>query len=223
MPGRPELGPEIPWEIVGVIADEKTNGLAGEGAAGMYVSYRQSPVYNVSLIVRAGMAPEILQRSVRAALDSVNRNQPLTNVVTLEQIEAQSVVGQRIQSLLLGVFATIALILAAVGIYGVISYAVEQRTHEIGIRAALGEKSGRLLRLVFMSGMRLAAIGLVIGLLCSLAVTRVMASLLFGVSARDPLTLIVVTGILAAVAAVACFIPARRATRVDPLVALRYQ
>ena len=166
---------------------------------------RACTVYNVSLVVRAGMAPEILQSSVRAALDSINRNQPLTNVVTLEQIEAQSVVGQRIQSLLLGVFAAIALLLAAVGIYGVISYAVEQRTHEIGIRAALGETSGRLLRLVFMSGMRLAAVGLVIGLLCSLAVTRVMASLLFGVSARDPLTLIVVAGILAAVAAVALF------------------
>lgn len=223
MPGRPELGPEIPWEIVGVIADEKIGGLDDDDSGGLYVSYRQSPVYNVSLVVRAGMAPENLQRALRAAIDGVDRDQPLDQVMTLEQIETQSVTSQRVQSILLGMFAAIALVLAAIGIYGVISYAIEQRTHEIGIRAALGANAGRLRRLVFVSGMRLALAGLALGLVASLAMTRVMASLLFGVGSRDPLTLAAVPVILGAVAALACYVPARRATRVDPMVALRFQ
>jgi putative ABC transport system permease protein len=131
--------------------------------------------------------------------------------------------AQRIQSILYAVFATIALVLASVGIYGVISYSVAQRTHEMGIRAALGASGVALRQLVFRSGMLLAGVGLALGLVGALAVTRVMASILSGVSPRDPVTLAVVAVVLAIVAAVACFIPAHRVTRVAPNVALRYQ
>jgi putative ABC transport system permease protein len=132
-------------------------------------------------------------------------------------------VADRIQTILLGIFAGIALLLAAVGIYGVIAYSVVQRTHEMGIRAALGASAGNLQALVFRSGMRLTLIGLSIGIVGSLAVTRVMQSLLYGVGARDPLTIAVVAIVLIVVASVACLIPARRVTKVDPMVALRYQ
>jgi putative ABC transport system permease protein len=223
VPGKTALGDEIPWEIVGVIADEKISGLSDDDSGGMYVSNRQSPVYGVSLIVRADLDPLTLQRAIRAAVDTVDKDQALSNVRTLEQIERESLIGNRIQSLLLGLFAAIALVLATVGIYGVISYAVVQRTQELGIRGALGASAGSLQGLIFRSGMKLTLIGLAIGVAASLAVTRVMASLLYGVGARDPLTMVAVAAALAIVAAAACLIPARRATKVDPMVALRYQ
>jgi putative ABC transport system permease protein len=160
---------------------------------------------------------------VRAAIDSVNKDQALSRVRTLEQIESESMSAQRIQSILYGVFATIALLLAAVGIYGVISYSVQQRTHEMGIRAALGASRATLRQLVFRSGMVLASVGLAVGLVGALALTRVMTSILSGVSPRDPVTLVAVAAVLSIVAAVACFIPAQRATRVAPNTALRYQ
>ncbi len=223
VPGKTALGDDIAWEVVGVIADEKINGLNDDSSAGMYVSNRQSPVYGVSLIVRAGLDPLTLQRAVRAAVNSVNKDQALSNVRTLEQIERQSLVSNRIESLLLGIFAAIALVLAAVGIYGVMAYGVVQRTHELGIRGALGASAGSLQRLIFRSGMTLTLVGLAIGVVCSLAVTRVMASMLYGVGARDPATMAIVALVLAAIAAAACLVPARRATKVDPMVALRYQ
>jgi predicted permease len=223
VPGKTALGDEISWEIVGVIADEKISGLNDERSGGMYVSNRQSPVYGVSLVVRADLDPLTLQKAIRAAVDNVNKDQALSQIRTLEQIEHESLVGNRIESLLLGIFAAIALVLATVGIYGVISYAVVQRTHEIGIRGALGASAGSLQGLIFKSGMKLTLIGLTIGVAGSLAATRVMASLLYGVGARDPLTMAVVAVTLAAVGAAACYIPARRATMVDPMVALRYE
>jgi putative ABC transport system permease protein len=189
----------------------------------MYVSYRQSPAYGLSLAVRGAIDAVSLQRVVRSALDTVNKDQALSRVRTLEQIERESMSAQRIQSILYGVFATIALVLAAVGIYGVISYSVVQRTHEMGIRSALGASGVTLRQLVFRAGMRLALIGLVVGLAGALGVTRVMASILSGVSPRDPATLAAVAVVLAIVAAVACFIPAHRVTRVAPNTALRYQ
>jgi len=223
IPGQTGLGEEIPWEIVGVIADEKIGGLDDVGSGGLYVSYRQSPAYGLSLAVRGTVDPASLQGAVRAAVDTVNKDQALSRVRTLEQIERESMTAQRIQSILYGVFATIALLLAAVGIYGVISYSVAQRTHEMGIRAALGASGPRLRQLVFRSGMLLALVGLVLGLVGALAATRVMTSILAGVSPRDPLTLAAVAVVLAIVAAVACFIPAQRVTRVAPNIALRYQ
>ncbi|HEX5048128.1 MAG TPA: ABC transporter permease [Gammaproteobacteria bacterium] len=223
VPGKTALGPEVTWEIVGVIKDEKISSLDDTRSSGMYVTMEQSPVYFASLIARAAVDPQTLEKSVRAAVASVSKDQPLADVRTLEQIADQSLVGDRIQAILLAVFAAMALLLAAVGIYGVIAYAVTQRTHELGIRSALGA-SGRSLRaLVFVSGMKLAGLGLAIGLAASLVVGKLLDALLFGVGARDPLTLAAVAAVLTAVAAAACFVPARRATNVDPIVALRYQ
>ncbi len=142
---------------------------------------------------------------------------------TVDQIKEQALAPNRVQSTLMGIFGTVALLLSGIGIYGVISYSVAQRTHEIGIRAALGASAGSLLRLIVSRGLVLALIGLVIGVGGALGLTRVMERLLYGVGARDPMTMSSVAVVLAAVAVSACYIPARRATRVDPLVALRYE
>jgi putative ABC transport system permease protein len=221
VPGRPQLGPEIPWEIVGVIADERTSSLDRDVGPGVYVSMEQSPTYFVSAVVRARVEPESLQRAVSAAVHQLNRNQPVIEVRTLEQIKSESAASNRLRTMLLGIFAALALLLSAVGIYGVISYTVVQRTHEIGVRAALGANASALLRLVLSQGMTLALIGLVLGFAGSLGITRLLSSLLFGVGARDPLTMLSAAGILAVVAFLACYIPARRAAHLDPLAALR--
>lgn len=153
----------------------------------------------------------------------INKDQPLTNVKTLEAIKSESVGPNRLRTMLLGVFAGIALLLASIGIYGVISYSVVQRTHEIGVRSALGARGGELLRLVIGNGMLLAGIGVVLGIGGAFALTRLLSSLLFGVTATDPLTMSAVVVILSSVAPLACVVPARRAAKVDPMVALRYQ
>jgi putative ABC transport system permease protein len=223
VPGQTALGAEIGWEIVGVIADEKINGLRDETSGGLYVTMEQSPVYFASLVVRAAIEPRSLETAVRGAVAGVNADQALSNVRTLEQITDESLVANRVQSLLIGIFAGVALLLAAIGIYGVIAYAVTQRTHELGIRAALGASGTSLRALVFRDGMRLVLVGLALGLVGSIALGRLVSSMLYGVSARDPLTLAVVTVVLAAVAAAGCFFPARRATKVDPMIALRYE
>lgn len=223
VPGKTELGPEIAWEIVGVIAGEKITGLGDAISAGMYVSNRQSPTYGMSLIVRTGMPPLSLQRAVRAAVAGVNREQALSDVRTLEQIVDRSILGNRVVGTLLAVFASIALLLAAVGIYGVISYTAARRTREMGIRAALGASAGDLRLLVFASGMRLTVIGLAIGLGGAFAATRIVSSMLYDVSARDPLTFAAVAAVLSMVAGLACFLPARRITQADPIEALRHQ
>ncbi|MCA1563962.1 MAG: ABC transporter permease, partial [Acidobacteria bacterium] len=196
VPGKTEFGPEIAWEIVGVIAGEKITGLGDEISAGMYVSNQQSPTYGINLIVRTGMPPESLQRAVRSAVDRVNRDQALSDVRTLEQIVDQSMVGNRVVDTLLTAFASMALLLAAVGIYGVMSYTAAQRTHEMGIRAALGASAGNLRMLIFQGGMRLALFGLAIGLTATIPTTDVTSSMLYGVSAYDPLTIAVVAAVL---------------------------
>jgi len=223
VPGQTALGADIAWEIVGVIKDEKISSLDDTRSAGMYVTMEQSPVYVADLIVRAAVDPGTLEKAVTAAVASVNKDQALAGTQTLQQITDQSLVTNRLQASLLAVFAGMALLLAAAGIYGVIAYAVTQRTHELGIRAALGATAGSLQRLVFRGGMKLAGLGLAIGFVVSLAVARLLQSILFGVGPRDPLTIAVVAIVLAAVAAAACFVPARRATKVDPIVALRHQ
>jgi putative ABC transport system permease protein len=223
VPGKTEFGREIAWEIVGIIAGEKITGLGDEISAGMYVSYQQSPTYVINMVVRAGMPPQLLQKAVRAAVDSVNRDQALSDVRTLEQIVEQSMLGNRITGTLVTAFACVALSLAAVGIYGVISYTAAQRTHEMGIRAALGASPGNLRMLIFGGGMRLMLIGVAIGLLATFPTTDVMVSMLYGVSPRDMQTIAVVAVILSGVAAVACYLPAWRVTKGDPVEALRYQ
>jgi predicted permease len=223
VPGKTEFGQEIAWEIVGVIAGEKITGLGDDISAGMYVSNQQSPTYGINLLVRAGMPPESLQRSLRSAVDSINRDQALSDVRTLEQIVDQSMLANRVVNTLLTAFAAMALLLAGVGIYGVISYTAVQRTHEMGIRAALGASQGNLRMLILQGGMRLALFGLVIGLAATIPTTDVMSSMLYGVDSYDPLTICVVAAVLFGVAGLACFLPAWRVTKVDPMEALRYQ
>jgi putative ABC transport system permease protein len=224
IPGKTKPGPEIPWEVVGVVADERVTNFDDKiDSPDMYVTNEQSPVYFGGLVVRAAINPAGLEKAVRKAVYDVNKNQPLTDVKTLERIKTETMAGDRLRSLLLGVFAGIALLLSAVGIYGVISYSVAERTGEIGIRGALGASRGNLLGLILRHGIRMTGAGLVIGLLGALGLTRLLATLLFGVGAWDPLTMVSVTALLICIGLLACWIPARRATRVDPAIALRYE
>jgi putative ABC transport system permease protein len=173
--------------------------------------------------VRTSVDPLSLQQAITTAVRSVNKDQAVTDIRTVDQIKNLSMGGRRIPSVLLGIFGTVALILAGIGIYGVISYSVAQRTREIGIRAAIGASERALLRLVLDRGVILTAIGLGIGTAGAFGLTRLMANLLFGVGARDPMTMVLVGAVLAGVAIVASYVPARRAMRVDPIVALRYE
>jgi putative ABC transport system permease protein len=223
IPGKTELGPDVSWEVVGVIGDEKIGGPADDRSAGVYVSNEQSPVYGMVLSVRTDVDPLMLQIPITNAIRSVNKDQAVTDIRSLEQIKSASMGGRRIPSILLGVFGAVALILAGIGIYGVISYSVAQRTREIGIRVALGASERSLLRLVLDRGVVLTGAGLVIGLAGAFALTRLMATLLFGVGARDPITMASVALVLASVALLASYVPARRAMKVDPIVALRYE
>ena len=223
VPGKTEFGPEIAWEIVGVIADEKINGLGDATSAGMYVSNRQSPTYDIYLILRATVPPQSLQKTLRSAVDRVNRDQALSDVRTLRQIVDQSMMGNRIASTLLATFAAVAVLLAAMGLYGVISYTAVQRTREMGIRATLGASDRHVRTLIFFGGMRLAVLGLLIGLIGTLPATDVLSSMLYGVGTYDPFTIIVVAAVLCGVAGFACFLPARRIAKADPLDALRYR
>lgn len=164
-----------------------------------------------------------LASAVRGQVVALNKDQAVFNVRTMEQTVAQSVAARRFSMLLLTVFAIVALALASLGIYGLMSYAVAQRTREIGVRMALGARGGDVLRLVIGQGMKLALLGVAIGLLASLALTRLMKTLLFGVIANDPLTFAVIALLLTVVALLACWLPAQRATKVDPMEALRYE
>lgn len=224
VPGKTVLGPEIPWEVVGVVKDEKVGNLDDtRDNPGMYVSNEQSPVFFQSLVVRAAMDPLRLQQAINGAVHQVNKDQALTDMKTLEQIKTESMASNRLNSIMLGGFAAVALLLSAIGIYGVISYSVVQRTHEIGIRAALGASSVNVVGLIVKRGMLMAVAGLVLGLLGALALTRILATLLFGVGPRDPVTMLGVSAVLAIVALLACFVPARRAAGVDPMMCLRYE
>jgi putative ABC transport system permease protein len=219
---KTELGHEIPWEIVGVVADEKLGALNDkDGSPGMYVPLEQSPQLFLSILVRSDSEPALLHQPIRAAVKKINPDQSLPEMKSLAQIKTESLGSSRLNTLLLGVFATLALLLAAIGIYGVISYSVVQRTREMGIRAALGATSGDILQLVLGHGMSAVVVGLVIGTGAVFGLTRLITSLLFGVGEHDPATLVSVGLILAFVALVACYLPARRATKVNPVIALR--
>jgi len=220
--GRRELGPEIPWEVVGVVADEKVGSLDST-SAGIYVAYAQSPIVGVSLLVKGIGEAAGFTKSIQSAVWEVNPSQALDNVRTLEEIKSESVGGTRLQTFLLGLFAVLALLLAAIGIYGVLSYVTAQRTQELGVRAALGASALDLMRLVVLGGVVPVGTGILLGLAGSLLLTRVMQSLLFETTPTDPATMIGVGLILTAVALAACYVPARRAARVDPIVALRHE
>jgi len=221
--GQPGLGPEIPWEVVGIVGDEQTGSLIDNKSPGVYVTFDQSPTNDLNMVLRASLDPRTLTSAIHAAVHAVDKDQAIADLQTLEEIKSGTVSSDRMQTMLLAIFAALALLLAAIGIYGVIGYSVTQRTHELGIRAALGASRGSLLGMVIRRGMQLTLIGLAIGVAGALALTRLLASLLFGISPRDPVTLIAVAAVLSAVALLACYIPARRAAAVDPLVALRYE
>jgi putative ABC transport system permease protein len=223
IPGKTELGPDVSWEVVGVIRDEKIGGPADTQSAGVYVSNEQSPVYGMVLNVRTTVEPASLQRSITAAIRSINKDQAISDVRTVEQIREQAMGSRRLQSVLLTVFGGVALILAGLGVYGVISYSVLQRTRELGIRAALGASEASLLRLALDRGVLLTVLGLVIGVGGALALTRLMGTLLYGVGPRDPATMVSAAVVLGLVAVAASYVPSRRATRVDPIIALRYE
>ncbi|HEX8140372.1 MAG TPA: ABC transporter permease [Pyrinomonadaceae bacterium] len=216
-------GPERFREIVGIVGDVKQYGLDQPTTAQTYEPYLQTPFSGMTLIVRTEGNPVAFGGSVRSQVLSIDKDQPVSRIRPLEQIVAESMARQRFAMLLLGIFAVVALILAAVGLYGVMAYSVTQRTHEIGVRMALGAQQRDVLKLVVGQGMILALVGVVIGLVASFALTRVMTTLLFNVSATDPLTFLVIPVLLTLVALVASLIPARRAMKVDPMIALRYE
>jgi putative ABC transport system permease protein len=210
-------------EVVGVAGDVRDLGLDAEPKPEVYAPYLQETVPYMALMVKAKADPAALGAAVRGEVSAIDKDQPISGIQGMEQVIKDSVGGRRFNMTLFAIFAAVALLLAAVGIYGVMAYSVTRRTHEIGIRMALGASSRDVLRLVLGQGMALALIGMVVGLAVSAALTRVMSSLLYEVSATDPLTFAAIPLLLAGVALLACYIPARRAMKVDPMVALRYE
>ncbi|HEV2915194.1 MAG TPA: ABC transporter permease [Pyrinomonadaceae bacterium] len=221
----PTIAENFTAEIIGIVGDVRHMTLDTEVTPEFYVSHLQLPQPYMTIVARAAESSNAasLTAGLRSAVQQVDADQPLSDVRTMEQVLADSTARRRFNTLLLGLFASLALVLAAVGIFGVMSYSVTQRTHEIGIRMALGARESDVLRMIVGQGMILAVIGLAVGLAAAFGLTRLMSSLLYGVSATDPLTFAGVSLLLAAVALVASYIPARRATKVDPMVALRYE
>lgn len=208
-------------EIVGVVGNVKHQGLEAEAKAEVYFPNQQSPKNFMSVVVRTSSDPASMIPAIRGQVFTIDKDQPVFDIMTMDQRLAKSVASSRFVMLLLGTFSVLALGLAAVGLYGAMAYLVTQRTPEIGLRMALGAQRSDVFKLVVGKGMRLVIIGMAIGLVASLALTRVMGSLLFEVTPTDALTFVIVSGVLLTVALLACYIPARRATNVDPLTSLR--
>jgi len=229
------LGPDFDEparEIVGIAGNVREHGLTDADQGVMYVPDGQvsngltqlaNKVLPLSWIVRTSMEPKALTAAIQHEFLAFDGQLPVSKIRTMEQVIAESTARQNFNMLLLTIFAATALLLAAIGIYGLMAYSVEQRTQEIGIRIALGAGSHDMLRLVIVQGLRLAGIGMAIGLAAAFGLTRLLSSLLFGVKTTDPMAFGVVVATLAAVAGIATYIPARRATRIDPVIALRYE
>ncbi|MGH9434942.1 MAG: FtsX-like permease family protein, partial [Terriglobia bacterium] len=216
------VSPTPEWyTVVGIVGNVRNRGFSAPRKGVLYFPLAQRPKFHMSLVIRAASDPMSLAGAVRQAVRSIDKQQPVYDVKTMEQYISESVSNQRMAVFLLAVFAALALILASVGIYGVISFSVSQRTHEIGIRMALGAQQGDILRLVVGQGAILALAGVGVGIVAALGLTRLMAGLLFGVRPNDAGTFVGVALVLIAVALLATYIPARRAAKVDPLVALR--
>jgi putative ABC transport system permease protein len=210
-------------EIVGIVGDVRDVALGQEPGPMMYVPYAQAPFWGANVVVKSTLSPSSVAAAIRQEVRKMDKDLPVTDVAMLPDAIEASVAQPRFRTLLLGLFAAMALALAAIGIFGVISYSVSCRTNEIGIRMALGARRADVLKQVLGEGVKIALIGLMCGFIGSLAATRLIGTLLFGVKVSDPLTFAVVAAILAIVTLAACYIPARRATHVDPIVALRYE
>src|SRR4029453_4830644 len=208
----------------GVVKDVRQFELIIEPQPQMYLPYRQADFFDPrSLIIRTNFDPLSLAGTVRQTVWEIDKDQPVSDISSMEEIVSDSVARQRFSMLLLGVFAGLAMVLAAVGIYGVMSYSVAQRTREIGIRMALGAQRSDVMKMTIGQGLRLVLTGVAIGLAAAFVLTRVMSTLLFGVSPTDPVTFISISIVLVSVAVLSSYVPALRATRVDPMFALRYQ
>ncbi|MFL6568845.1 MAG: FtsX-like permease family protein, partial [Chthoniobacterales bacterium] len=208
-------------EIVGVVADTKSTALDMESGAQIYVPHAQDPQWNfMALVIRTTTDPSSLAPAVRREVQAIDKDQPVYNVRTMDDVVMNSLGTRRVSMQLFTVFACAALLLAAVGIYGVMAYSVTQRTQEIGIRMALGAQKSDVLRLVVRQGMTLTLVGVIAGLAGAFALTRLLANLLFAVGACDPATFIAISLLLIAVAFIACYLPARRAAKLDPMIAL---
>jgi putative ABC transport system permease protein len=221
VPGKTEHGPEMSWEIVGVVANEKISALNDDDSAVVYESYEQSPAYFANLVVQAAVDPSALEPAVREALFTLNKGQAVLDVRTLEQRKSASAASGRVEAAVMSTFSIVAVVLAAVGMYGVLAYSIALRRREIGIRAALGASSSRLLRAVFGRGLVVTLIGLTIGIIVALVLAPLLGSVLYNVQTRDPLLMTLAATILVSVALLASSIPAHRAAHVDPIAVLR--
>ena len=211
----------VPTEIIGIVRDVKHLQLDQETEPMSYWPIAELPYTTMTFVLRTRGDAASVATAARNAIQTIDPQQPVADVRTLESLVAGSIARQRFNTLLLAVFAIIALLLSVIGIYGVVSYSVTQRTPEIGIRTALGATASDILRLVLKSGMALTLLGIMIGLPAAIALTSLIKKLLFGVRPMDPLTFVSIPALLAVAALVACYVPARRAAKVDPVVALR--
>ena len=231
LPGQDVIGKHVksgartgPWrEIVGIVGDVKQLGLDHPESPEIYIPYLQGPAPAMDVALRVAGDPLNSVGAVKAAIRAVDAHQPVYDVATMDERLSESIAPQRFNALLVGMFALLALGLGAIGVYGVLAYSVARRTHEFGVRVALGAHREDVLALVMTDGMRIVVLGMGIGLLGALALTRLLRNFLFGVGPTDPATLVAVSMGLTLVAALACYIPARRATKVEPMVALRYE
>jgi putative ABC transport system permease protein len=219
-----ERGQPADWrEVVGIVGDVRQRGLAEEAEPEIYHPYRQDPFALIGLAVRMRPGQALPPRAIEQAVWSFDRDQPVLMVMPLARLAGESITLRRVSTILLGSFAAIAVFLAGLGLYGVLAHAVARRTHEIGVRMAVGARAGDVLGMVVAQGVGLAALGAAIGLAAALGLTRLLSSLLYGVSPTDPISFGAVAAFLIVVAAGASFFPARRAARVDPVIALRYE
>jgi putative ABC transport system permease protein len=216
--------PENPWiTVVGVVGSVSHTSLHVASQPELYLPYQQNPGHNLTLVARTTSDPKTFAGAVRREVSSIDSDLPVSNLKFMDEIIGKSVAQPRVYALLLAIFAGLALVLASIGIYGVMSYTVTQRTHEIGIRMALGARPVDVLKLIVQQGMILGVAGIIIGLIASFALTRVISSQLYGITATDPMTFAAISILLILVVLLACCIPALRATKVDPMTAVRYE